>query len=91
MSDQTDMQIVSPLHLLPPLASANWTHVRSLTPAWCLFSKARGIAHAANAVRSAPGMSVQPDIPIFILALPSSWDVGYLAQVEVKPLHVAFS
>jgi len=55
------------------------------------ISKARGIEHTANAVRSAPGMSVQPDIPIFVLAPPPSRDVGYLAQAEVKPLHVVFS
>ena len=52
---------------------------------------ARGIERATTAVRSSPGMSVQPDIPIFISAPPPSRDVGYLAHAELKPLHVVFS
>ena len=31
-----------------------------------LISRARGIERAAAAVPSSPGMSVQPDIPIFV-------------------------
>ena len=37
-----------------------------------LISRARGIECAATAVPSSPGMSVQPDIPIFVSALPLS-------------------
>jgi len=35
-----------------------------------LISKARGAECAATAVHSPPGMSVQPDIPVFVSALP---------------------
>jgi len=56
-----------------------------------LISNARAIERAATAVRSSSGMSVPPDIPIFISAPPPSRDVGYLAHAEVKPLHVVFS
>ena len=56
-----------------------------------LFSNARGTEHAATAVRSSPGMSVQPDISIFISAPPPSRDVGFLAHAEASPLRVIFS
>ena len=80
------MQIISLIHPLPSLASANW---RIFAPCEesdfhiVLLSNAREIERAANAVRSSPGMSVQPDIPSFVLAPPPSGDVGYLAHAEV--------
>jgi hypothetical protein len=56
-----------------------------------LLSNLRGIERAATEVRSSSGMSVQPDIPIFVSAPPPSRDGGLLAHAEVKPLHVVFS
>ena len=45
-------------------------HARSLTPAGVLILRVRGIKRGATAVRLSPGMSVQPDIPFCVLALP---------------------
>ena len=68
------------------------SHARSLTPTRCLFRRREGSnKRAANAVRSSPGMSVQPNILIFVLAPPPWWDVGYSAHEEAKPVHVVFS
>jgi hypothetical protein len=55
-----------------------------------LFSNARGTEHGTTAVRSSPGMSVQPDIPILISAPPPSRDVGFLDHAEASPLCVVF-
>ena len=55
-----------------------------------LILRARVVERAATAVRSSPGMSVQPDIPIFVSPSPPSRDGGFFARAEVKPLHVAF-
>ena len=43
---------------------------RSLTPAGVLILRVRGIKRGATAVRLSPGMSVQPDIPFCVSALP---------------------
>jgi len=56
-----------------------------------LISRARAIERAATAVRSLPGMSVQPDVPIFVSPSPSSRGDAFFAHAEVKPLHVVFS
>ena len=45
-------------------------HARSLTPAVVLILRVRGIKHGATAVRLSPGMSVQPEIPFCVSALP---------------------
>jgi len=55
-----------------------------------LISNARGPERPATAVRSPHGMSVQPDIPIFLSVPPHSQDVEVFAHAEVRPLHVAF-
>jgi hypothetical protein len=81
-------------HPPPSLASATrriFTPCEESDSCMVLISNARGIERAATAVRSSSGMSVQPDISIFISAPPPLRDVGYLAHAEVKPLHVVFS
>ena len=45
-----------------------------------LISRARGIEHAATAVHLSSGMSVQLDIPIFVLVLPPLQDVGLVSS-----------
>jgi len=56
-----------------------------------LISRAKGIERAATAVRSLPGKSVQPDVPIFISPSPSSRAGAFFAHAEVSLLHVVFS
>jgi len=51
-----------------------------------LISRERGPERPATVVRLPHGMPVQPDIPIFVSAPPSSRD-----HAEVKSLHVVFS
>ena len=48
-----------------------------------LISRARAIERAATAVRSLPGMSVQPDVPIFVSPSPSSRGDAFFAHAEV--------
>jgi len=56
-----------------------------------LISRARGIERAVTAVRSLPGMSVQPDVPIFVSPSPSSRGGAFFIHAEVSLLHVVFS
>ena len=73
-SVQPDVQI-SPIHPPHSLASVSW---RIFAPCeesdshMVLISNARGAERAATAVHLPPGMSVQPDILIFVSAPPPS-------------------
>ena len=49
-----------------------------------LLSNERCSEHPATAVCSCHGISVQPDTPTFVLALPPSRDVGYSAHAVLS-------
>ena len=86
MSVQPDMQIISPIHPPPSLASASqriFAPCEESDSSMVLISRARGHEHPATAIRSPHGMSVQPDVPTSVSAQPPSRDSGYLAHAEV--------
>ena len=85
---------LSPIHPPPSLASASrsiFAPCKESDSRTVPFLRPRGIERAATAVRSSLGMSVQPDIPIFVSTPPPSWDGGFLTHAEVEPLHIASS
>jgi len=50
-----------------------------------LILRERVTEHAAITVRSSSGMSVQPDIPIFVTTLSPSRDDGFLEGLDELP------
>ena len=87
MSVQPDVQI-SPIHRPPLIASVSqriFVLCKESNPRRVLILRERVIERAAIKVCLLSGMSVQPDIPIFVMMLSPSQDNGFLEGLDELP------